>query len=112
MWTIAGPARLVPAPRAPVKTPSMNDAAAPRKKATEIDVLRCLASDCRGMLAYEVTTGNVLVPDLHWMARRDGDTRYFPCPSCGGRNVVEEVRDAKGVARHAVTRYEKADEDV
>jgi hypothetical protein len=59
------------------------------------------------MLAYEVSAGNVLNPDLHWTARRDGETRYFPCPSCGGRNVVEEVRDAKGVVRHAVTRYER-----
>jgi len=38
---------------------------------------------------------------------RDGAVRYFPCPACGGRNVVEEVRDAKGVLRHAVTRYER-----
>jgi hypothetical protein len=59
------------------------------------------------MLAYEVNAENVLNPDLYWTARRDGDTAYFPCPSCGGRNIVEEVRDAKGILRHAVTRFEK-----
>lgn len=78
-----------------------------KKKAAEIEVLRCLNEACRWMLAYEVGPGNVLTPDLHWTARQDGALRYFPCPQCGGRNVVEEIRDAKGVVRHAVTRYEK-----
>lgn len=77
-----------------------------KKKASDVDVLRCLSPDCRGMLAFEVTPEGILNPDLHWLARQDGATRYFPCPKCGGRNVVEEVRDAKGVLRHAVTRYE------
>lgn len=80
--------------------------AAKVKKAPDIDVLRCLDPACAWMLAYEVTAGNILNPDLHWMARQDGATRYFPCPACQGRNVVEEVRDANGVVRHAVTRYE------
>jgi hypothetical protein len=85
----------------------MSDAAPPKKKVADIDVLRCLDPACGMMLAYEVNAGNVLNPDLHWTARRDGETRYFPCPACGGRNVVEEVRDAKGIMRHAVTRYER-----
>jgi hypothetical protein len=84
----------------------MGDAPVAKKKASDIEVLRCLDAACRWMLAYEVNAGNVLNPDLHWTARRDGDTHYFPCPACGGRNVVEEVRDAKGIVRHAVTRYE------
>ena len=79
-----------------------------KKKAAEVDVLRCLNPACRGMLAFEVTPENILNPDLHWMARQDGVTRYFPCPTCRGRNVVEEVRDAKGALRHAVTRFEPA----
>src|SRR5690349_2866423 len=99
--------RLVRSPRAPVKTTTMSDAAPPKKKASDIDVLRCLNAGCATMLAYEVAAGNVLNPDLHWMARREGETHYFPCPACGGRNVVEEVRDAKGALRHAVTRYER-----
>jgi hypothetical protein len=57
------------------------------------------------MLAYEVTAEGLLNPDLHWMARRDGATHYLPCPSCRGRNIVEEVRDAKGALRHRVTRF-------
>lgn len=78
----------------------------PKKKASDIEVLRCLDPACRWMLAYEVGPDNVLTTDLHWMARADGALRYFPCPACGGRNVVEEVRDAKGAIRHAVTRFE------
>jgi len=85
----------------------MSDAAAVKKrKSSDVEVLRCLNPDCRGMLAFEVTADNVLNPDLHWMAREDGPTRYFPCPKCGGRNVVDEVRDAKGTLRHAVTRFQ------
>ena len=80
----------------------------PKKKATDVDVLRCLGPECRGMLAFEVTAGNILNPDLHWMAEQDGSMRYFPCPKCRGRNLVEEVRDAKGVLRHAVTRFAPA----
>lgn len=85
-----------------------SDTAPAKKKASDIDVLRCLNPDCRSMLAFEVTAEGVLNPDLHWMARHDGATRYFPCPKCHGRNVVEEVRDAKGALRHAVTRFEAA----
>ena len=57
------------------------------------------------MLAYEVSSDNVLYVDLAWSAARDGDTRYFPCPRCHGRNVVEPFRDAKGAATHRVTRF-------
>jgi len=83
-------------------------AATPKKKAIDVDVLRCLDPGCRGMLAFEVTPENILNPDLHWMAEQDGTTRYFPCPKCHGRNIVEEVRDAKGALRHAVTRFAPA----
>jgi ssDNA-binding Zn-finger/Zn-ribbon topoisomerase 1 len=83
----------------------MTAAGAKQRKPGDVDVLRCLDPQCRGMLAFEVTAENILNPDLHWMARADGPMRYFPCPKCGGRNVVEEVRDAKGTVRHAVTRF-------
>jgi hypothetical protein len=85
---------------------SSEPAPAKKKKATDVEVLRCLNPDCRGMLAFEVTVENILNPDLHWMARQDGATRYFPCPKCHGRNIVEEVRDARGALKHAVTRFE------
>ena len=85
------------------------DAAAPKKKkAADVDILRCMNPACRAMLAFEVTPENILNPDLHWMARQDGAVRYFPCPACHGRNVVEDVRDSKGAPRHAVTRFEPA----
>lgn len=60
------------------------------------------------MLAYEVDAQNVLYVDLAWSAAKDGETRYFPCPKCHGRNLVEEIRDAKGAVRHQVTRFESA----
>lgn len=83
----------------------MTSSAAPKKKAADLEVLRCLNPECRWMLAYEVTAEQFLNPDLHWMARQDGELRYFPCPNCHGRNVVEAVHDAKGALRHRVTRF-------
>jgi hypothetical protein len=79
-----------------------------KKKAPDIHVLRCLNTECREMLAYEVDANNILYVDLAWMARQDGDGRYFPCPKCRGRNIVEEFRDAKGAVKHKVTRFEPA----
>lgn len=75
------------------------------KKAADINVLKCLNPDCRGLLGYEVDSNNVLYVDLAWTARVDGATRYFPCPKCGGRNIVEAVADAKGKPAHRVTRF-------
>lgn len=83
-------------------------AAAPKKKAPDIHVLRCLSSACRAMLAYEVTSENVLYVDLAWTAARDGDVRYFPCPRCHGRNLVEPFQDTKGATKHRVVRFEPA----
>lgn len=77
-----------------------------KKKGADINVLRCLNPECGGMLAYEVSSENVLYVDLAWTARSDGDTRYFPCPKCRGRNVVEEIHDARGAVRQKVTRFE------
>jgi len=77
-----------------------------KKKGVDINVLRCLNPECGGMLAYEASSENVLYVDLAWTARRDGDTRYFPCPKCRGRNIVEEIQDARGAVRHKVTRFE------
>ena len=85
-----------------------NAAAKPPTKAVDIRVLRCLNPQCGGLLAYEVDSNNVLYIDLAWTAARDGDTRYFPCPKCGGRNIVEEMRTEKGL-RHRVTRFVACD---
>jgi hypothetical protein len=83
-------------------------APAPKKKAADIHVLRCLDPACRAMLAYEVTSENVLYIDLAWTARRAGAVQYFPCPKCGGRNIVEAFSDPKGARKHRVTRFEPA----
>ena len=77
-----------------------------KNKAPDVHVLQCLNPECRGMLAFEVDSNNVLYVDLAWMASQAGEVRYFPCPACRGRNVVEEFRDAKGAVKHRVTRFE------
>jgi hypothetical protein len=81
-----------------------NPAAKPQTKAADIHVLRCLNPQCGGLLAYEVDSNNVLYVDLAWTAARDGEAYYFPCPKCGGKNIVEEILTAKG-PRHRVTRF-------
>ena len=76
------------------------------KKAADILVLHCLNPECRGLLAYEVDGDNVLHVDLAWTATRDGGVRYFPCPTCQGRNVIEAVHDDQGRLKHKVVRWE------
>ncbi|HYD49951.1 MAG TPA: hypothetical protein VEB21_16455 [Terriglobales bacterium] len=75
-------------------------------KAPAISALRCLAPDCGGLLAYEVDRTNTLTTDLSWTARSDGTVRFFPCPKCHGKNVLEEVRDEKGRSRQRVVRWQ------
>ena len=82
---------------------SMHTATAPKaKKSADISVLRCLQPGCGGLLAYEVDSSNVLHVDLAWTAKLDGSLRYFPCPKCGGKNVLEDFRDEKGEVKHRV----------
>jgi hypothetical protein len=99
---------LAPAETTRYKDGAMSpEATAVKKKGADINVLRCLNPECGGMLAYEVSSDNILYVDLAWTARRDGETRYFPCPKCNGRNIVEEmIRDTGGAVRHQVTRFE------
>jgi hypothetical protein len=75
------------------------------KRAADIQVLRCLNPACRALLGYEVSGDNVLHVDLAHTAAADGDLRFFPCPKCGGRNVIEAFADEKGRQRHRVARY-------
>lgn len=60
------------------------------------------------MLAYEVDSDNVLHVDLSWTAVRDGDKAWFPCPYCGGRNIVEPCVRPDGRPGHRVARFEPA----
>jgi len=76
------------------------------KKAPEVRALHCLNPDCGGLLAYEVDRQNVLSVDLAWTARRDGATRYFPCPKCGGKNILEEITLPNGRRAHKVARWQ------
>ena len=76
------------------------------KKAADILVLHCLNPACGGLLAYEVDSNNVLYVDLAWTAKQDNGTRYFPCPKCHGKNIVEEFHEEKGRLKHRVTRWE------
>ncbi len=87
-------------------TPGSGAKPAP-KKAADISVLHCLNPGCGGLLAYEVDADNVLHVDLAWTAQRAGDLRYFPCPKCGGKNIIEEFHDAKGQRKHRVTRFQQ-----
>lgn len=74
-------------------------------KAPLISALRCLSPECRALLAYEVTKDDFLYNDLSWTARQEGDLRYFPCPKCHGKNVLEAVADPKGT-RYRVSRWQ------
>jgi len=78
----------------------------PAKKAADISVLHCLNPACRALLAYEVDSQNVLYVDLAWTAQRADGYRYFPCPKCGGKNIIEEFRSEKGAVKHRVARFE------
>ena len=78
----------------------------PKKKGVDINVLHCLDPGCSGLLAYEVDSDNVLYLDLSWTAHRDGDVLYFPCPKCGGRNIIEPFTTDKGKDTHRVVRFE------
>lgn len=82
--------------------------AAPVKEAKgpSIFLLRCLSPQCEALLAYEVDRDNFLYVDLSWTARRAGETAYFPCPRCGGKNVVETLTDASRRQRPRVVRFE------
>lgn len=79
----------------------------PPVKAVDIQVLRCLNPQCRGFLAYEVNSDNVLYIDLSWTAHSDGTLRWFPCPKCRGKNVLEEFRNDKGQTKHRVSRWQE-----
>jgi hypothetical protein len=80
----------------------------PAKKGADINVLRCLNPGCRALMGYEVNSDNVLYVDLIHTAVVDGPVRFFPCPKCGARNLVEEITDDKGRVRHRVARAVRA----
>jgi hypothetical protein len=62
-----------------------------KKKEVKVHVLRCGAESCRALLPFEETDEGLLLGNMIDVATRDGDQAFFPCPRCGGRNLVEEV---------------------
>ena len=62
-----------------------------KKKEIKVHVLRCGAESCRALLPFEETDEGLLLGNMIDLAARDGSLRFFPCPRCGGRNLVEEV---------------------
>ena len=68
----------------------MSDAAA-KSKPVKVHVLRCGSEACRALLPFEETDEGLLLGNMIEAASHDGATSFFPCPRCGGRNLVEEV---------------------
>jgi DNA-directed RNA polymerase subunit RPC12/RpoP len=62
----------------------------------KVNVLKCRGESCQALLAYEETSEGYLLGQVLPLAEVDGQTRYFPCPKCGGRQLIEEyVHDGK-----------------
>jgi hypothetical protein len=70
--------------------PPVSEAPA-KKKDVKVHVLRCRSESCRALLPFEETDEGLLLGNMIDVATRDGDVAFFPCPRCGGRNLVEEV---------------------
>lgn len=68
----------------------------------KVHVLRCRSESCGALLPFEETDEGLLLGNMIEVATRDAGLAFFPCPRCGGRNLVEEVvRDGKRRTRVA-----------
>jgi DNA-directed RNA polymerase subunit RPC12/RpoP len=76
----------------------------PQKPAIKVNVVRCGGDDCEALLALEETSEGLLLGNMFGLATQDGDVRFFPCPSCGGRILVEEV-EHKGKIRTRISGF-------
>ncbi len=83
----------------------MGSETATPKKRVKVHVLRCRSEPCGGLLAFEETDEGYLLGQVILLASEDGGRRFFPCPKCGGRNLVEEVEHA-GKMRTRVIGFE------
>jgi len=72
-----------------------------------VHVLKCRNERCGGLLAFEETDRGYLLGQVLELAEVDGAKRYFPCPKCGGRQLVEEF-DCDGKRRVRVVGFEPA----
>jgi hypothetical protein len=78
-----------------------------KKKEVKVHVLRCGCGDCRALQPFEETDEGLLLGNMMEVAERDGDRAYFPCRTCGGRILVEEVVH-EGKRRTRVCGFEAA----
>lgn len=62
-----------------------------KKKDVKVHVLRCRNETCNALLPFEETDEGLLLGNMIDVATRGGDSAWFPCPRCEGRNLVEEV---------------------
>jgi hypothetical protein len=77
------------------------------KKVVKVNVLRCRDQTCKGLLAFEETEEGYLLGQVFELADEDGAKRFFPCPKCGGRLLVEEY-EHEGKCRVRVHGFEPA----
>lgn len=84
----------------------MSDAPA-KKKEVKVHVLRCRSEACGALLPFEETDEGLLLGNMIEVASREGAEAFFPCPRCGGRNLVEEV-DHAGKKRTRVAGFAAA----
>jgi len=77
------------------------------KTKLKVNVLKCRGESCDALLAYEETNEGYLLGQVLVLAEVDGQKRYFPCPKCGGRQLVEEYVHA-GKKRVRVCGFEAA----
>jgi hypothetical protein len=80
---------------------------ADKAKPLKVHVLRCRSESCEGLLAFEETDEGFLLGQVLSLAERVGEKRFFPCPRCGGRNLLEEKVYA-GKVRVRVSGFEPA----
>lgn len=80
---------------------------AAKPKAVKVNVLRCRDDSCKGLLAFEETEEGYLLGQVLELADVDGDRRFFPCPKCGARLLVEEF-EHEGKRRVRVYDFEPA----
>jgi hypothetical protein len=86
--------------------PPVSDAPA-KKKEIKVHGLRCRSESCGALLPFEETDEGLLLGNMIDVATREGGLAFFPCPRCGGRNLVEEV-DYEGKKRSRVTGFAAA----
>jgi hypothetical protein len=68
-------------------------------KQVKVHVLRCRKESCKRLLAFEETDEGYLLGQVLELAEVDGGKRYFPCPKCGSRLLVEEYVHSDGKLR-------------